>query len=370
MKHIIRDEELMDFLDGNLDREATADLKRRMRENGELDLLYHLRLAQKAFLDKHEEEDTLSEQLSVHGQNSSAVMADSARQRQAVVVSIGAVRRTGSKVLVLDPKRLAAAKQQGYLCDIECEEYILLSLGYEVNKKSLLDEAFQNKWMREKGMPIYHIGRLLEKYHLSVARRYDSNMDELSRLLSTGNHLIAVVNAAKLAEQGGVSPSALGDGVPSGEANPNHAVVVLKANRQEGVVELFDPQTGNSTDSCTLENFARAWADSQNFLVVANRHDAFAYDPQPISVADVSLNSELLELGEAIAENAHEIWASKRRSEGWQYGEERNDERLETPNMVPYSDLPETERQYDRDMAFQTLKLVMKLGYRIVKDGE
>jgi hypothetical protein len=343
MKHLIRDEELMDFLEGNLDREATADLKRRMKENGELDLLNHLRLAQKAFLDQSEEDDTLAETPSEH----------------AIVVPIGAARQKGSAVLVLDPKRLAAAKQEGYLCDIECEEYILLSLGYEVNKKSLLDEAFQNKWMREKGMPIYHIGRLLEKYRLSIARRYDSNMDELTKLLNTGNHLIAVVNAAKLTAQ----PCA-------DDANPNHAVVVLKVSQQEGAVELFDPQTGNSVDSCSLENFLSAWGDSQNFLVVANRQGDFVYDPQPISVADVELNPELLELGEAIAENAHEIWASKRRAEGWQYGMERNDEKLETPNMVPYSDLPEIERQYDREMAFQTLKLVKKLGYRIEKEEE
>ena len=144
----------------------------------------------------------------------------------------------------------------------------------------------------------------------------------------------------------------------------------LKVSQQEGAVELFDPQTGNSVDSCSLENFLSAWGDSQNFLVVANRQGDFVYDPQPISVADVELNPELLELGEAIAENAHEIWASKRRAEGWQYGMERNDEKLETPNMVPYSDLPEIERQYDREMAFQTLKLVKKLGYRIEKEEE
>ena len=343
MKNLISDEELMDFLEGNLDREATADLKRRMSENGELELLNHLRLAQKAFFDQSEGDDAQAEIPSGH----------------AIVVPIGTARHKGPAVLVLDPKRLAAAKQEGYLCDIECEEYILLSLGYEVNKKSLLDDAFQNKWMREKGMPIYHIGRLLEKYRLSIARRYDSNMDELTKLLNTGNHLIAVVNAAKLTEQ----PC-------TDDANPNHAVVVLKINRQEGIVELFDPQTGNSADSCTLDNFLSAWGDSQHFLVVANRQGDFVYDPQPISVADVELNPELLELGEAIAENAHEIWASKRRAEGWQYGTERNDEKLETPNMVPYSDLPEIERQYDREMAFQTLKLVKKLGYRVEKEEE
>ena len=353
MKHIIRDEELMDYLDGKLSAGECASLKKRLAENGELDLLYHLRLAQKSMVEALEPEEAEEADLALR----TTLRPSDGRKAREIAVNFTHNGKKGSTILVLDPKRLAAAKQDGYLCDIECEEYILLSLGYEVNKKSLLDEAFQNTWMREKGMPIYHIGRLLEKYHLSVARRYESNIDELATLLATGNHLIAVVNAAKLTTHD----------CPA-EANPNHAVVVLTASREENVVELFDPQTGNSSDTYTLENFIHAWADSQHFLVVANRHDDFVYAPQPISVADVELNPELLELGEAIAENAHEIWASKRRAEGWKFGAARNDEKLETPVMVPYSDLPETERQYDRDMALQTLKLVKKLGYRIVKD--
>jgi hypothetical protein len=40
---------------------------------------------------------------------------------------------------------------------------------------------------------------------------------------------------------------------------------------------------------------------------------------------------------------------------------------LETPDMVPYSQLPESEKQYDRVMADDTLKLLIALGYRIVK---
>ena len=83
----------------------------------------------------------------------------------------------------------------------------------------------------------------------------------------------------------------------------------------------------------------------------------------------MELNPELIELGEAIAENAHEVWAMKRREEGWTWGQERNDSKKETPVMVPYSNLPESEKDYDRELAMQTLKLVKKIGYRIVKDS-
>ena len=341
MKHLIKDEELMDFLDGNLTKDETASLKRRLSENGDLELLNHLRLAQKSFLDRFDDEDEQS-------------------SGNTIVIPIGAGKRVGTTtVLVLDPMRLAAAKTDGYLCDIECEEYILLSLGFDITKKTLLDEAYRNRWMKEKGMPIYHIGRLLEKNHLSVARRYQSNTEELVRLLNAGNSLIAVVNANLLTE-----PTA----DVSLPLNPNHAVVVLHVSQESGIVKLFDPQTGHSSDTYSLKTFVKAWSESQNFLVITNRQDCFVYEPQPISVDDVKLNAELLELGEAIAENAHEIWAMKRKEEGWKWGPERNDEKKETPVMVPYSDLPEQEKDYDREMAMQTLKLVRKMGYRIVKD--
>ena len=77
------------------------------------------------------------------------------------------------------------------------------------------------------------------------------------------------------------------------------------------------------------------------------------------------LDEDLTELQEAIAENAHEIWAKARTDQGWTYGPERNDQKKETPDMMPYCNLPESEKLYDREMAMQTLKLVKKLGFEI-----
>ena len=92
-----------------------------------------------------------------------------------------------------------------------------------------------------------------------------------------------------------------------------------------------------------------------------------AYNPKPIDISDVELTEDLNELREAIAENAHEIWAENRQKEGWTYGPVRNDELKQNPDMVPYSQLPEGEKEYDRQMAVKTIKLLIKLGYDLIK---
>lgn len=95
------------------------------------------------------------------------------------------------------------------------------------------------------------------------------------------------------------------------------------------------------------------------------------YIPNPIDIADVVLPNELIELTEEIAKNVHEVWATARIAEGWHYGKERNTELKTTPCLVPYEDLPEIEREYDRKTAMETLKLIKKMGYDIVlKDNK
>ena len=94
------------------------------------------------------------------------------------------------------------------------------------------------------------------------------------------------------------------------------------------------------------------------------------YIPKPIDLSDVSLTDDLIELREAIAENAHEIWAENRRLEGWTYGPVRDDKKKQTPDMVPYKDLSDGEKEYDRATAMRSIKLLKKLGYDLVKVQE
>lgn len=89
------------------------------------------------------------------------------------------------------------------------------------------------------------------------------------------------------------------------------------------------------------------------------------YIPLPADVADIELPPELVALSEIIAKNVHEVWSQNRLAEGWTYGDKRDDDLKQTPCLVPYEDLPEIEKDYDRNTALNTLKLIMKLGFEI-----
>ena len=89
------------------------------------------------------------------------------------------------------------------------------------------------------------------------------------------------------------------------------------------------------------------------------------YVPRPVDTSGVELPEELVQLVEEMAKNVHEVWARERIAQGWTYGEQRNDELKTHPCLVAYEDLPEDEREYDRNTSTETLKLIMKLGFKI-----
>ncbi len=91
------------------------------------------------------------------------------------------------------------------------------------------------------------------------------------------------------------------------------------------------------------------------------------YKPKPFNTDDIKLSQELAELTEKLAENVHENWSAARIAEGWTYGKERDDLNKKTPCLVPYSELPEFEKEYDRITAMKTLKFIVALGYKIEK---
>ena len=92
------------------------------------------------------------------------------------------------------------------------------------------------------------------------------------------------------------------------------------------------------------------------------------YTPEPMDLSSVDIPESLIQLSERIAENVHEVWAKARMDEGWTYGEKRDDIHKKHPCLVPYDELPEEEKEYDRNTAMNTIKMVKKLGFRIERE--
>jgi RyR domain len=92
------------------------------------------------------------------------------------------------------------------------------------------------------------------------------------------------------------------------------------------------------------------------------------YKPTPIDTRGVTVSPAIMALIEKLAEHTHEVWAAQRLADGWTYGVQRDDSAKEHPGLVPYVDLPESEKEYDRTVTLQTLKAIIALGY-VISEG-
>lgn len=247
-----------------------------------------------------------------------------------------------------------AADDGKNLCDFQCETYILARCGIENSNDALADEARGNYWLQESGVPLYNMGRLMEHNGLYVQRVFDATLEELQVALQANEYAMVVVCNDIL--EHGEHP----------DGKPNHAIIVLRIESEADALVAFNPSTGHEEDSYPLSTFLLAWSTSKNYLVTARKAKEHEYNPQPIDVSGVELSPELIQLTETIAENTHDIWAVGRMKEGWTYGPERDDVKKQHPDLLPYYQLPDSEKDYDRETAFGTIRLLVRLGYRIV----
>jgi hypothetical protein len=92
---------------------------------------------------------------------------------------------------------------------------------------------------------------------------------------------------------------------------------------------------------------------------------ATPYHPKPVDAHSARLDETLCGVLEQLAEKIHDAWAAQRLAEGWQYGPKRDDDRKTHPCLIPYGELPENEKDYDRHTARTALSALLSLGYRI-----
>ena len=242
------------------------------------------------------------------------------------------------------------------ICAVLCEIFILHRRQLPYDEEWLLNTARRKDWLKPEGTPLYCLGNLLAYSGMFVSRKYDSTIEDIYHALKKDNDVVVGVDREKLyAEDVDL------------EDLTNHAVVVTHI--ENDMVTIFDPYEEPYISNIPLLDFLNAWKESQNYMIQVLQ-SVEEYEPHPINVDQIPLDGDLEELQEAIAENAHDVWAEARINEGWSYGKERDDVKKQNPDLVPYTALPDNEKEYDRIMAFNTIKLVKKLGYDIVKRNQ
>ena len=268
-----------------------------------------------------------------------------------------------TEVETLPMTAMAANCNEDNYCSLECEKYVLRSLNIGYDDNQLLNAAVMNGWQKKDGTALHNVGRHLESKGLVVTRQYNATVNDIANALNENESVIVAVDGGELL---GNRTDEIIEDLLIGPV-PDHMVVVLSIDAKGETITLFDPNSSNAEDIYSMEQFKDAWNDSKNYLVTITSDSMKTYSPKPIDLSDVELSEDLNELREAIAENAHEIWAENRQAEGWTYGPQRDDQLKQTPDMVPYSKLPESEKKYDREMAMKTIKLLLKLGYDLIK---
>ena len=317
-KYYISDELLAAYLDGNTSKEETMQILEALKEDKELQEVLDIALLT-------EEEDAAR-----------------------VPISSSFTDET-------IPMLQKAALGGENICAVLCEIFILHRRQLPYDEDWLLNTARRKDWLRPEGTPLYCLGNLLAYSGMIVSRKYNSTIDDIKHAIQMDNDVVVGVDREKLyAEDVDL------------EDLTNHAVVVTHVG--DDVVTIFDPYEVPYITNIPLSDFLNAWKESHNYMIQVLQ-SVEEYVPHPIDVDDVPLDGNLDELQEAIAENAHDVWAEARIREGWTYGRERDDKNKKHPDLVPYTALPDSEKEYDRIMAFNTIKLVKKLGFDIVKQN-
>lgn len=315
-KNIISDELLAAYLDGNVNKEEMAQVLRAVKADSELQEV--LAIALRTDVDE------------------SPVLS---------------VNTTITEEFL--PMLQKAALSGENICAVLCEMYILHRRQLPYDDERLLATARRKNWLRPEGTPLYCLGNLLAYSGLFISRKYNSTLDDVLNALQLDNDIVVGVDREKLYAE-----------AVDLEDLTNHAVVVTHIG--DGAVTVFDPYEAPYIANIPLPDFLNAWKESHNYMIQVLQ-SVDEYVPHPIDVDNIPLECDLEELQEAIAENAHDVWAEARIREGWSYGKERDDAQKKHPDLVPYTALPDGEKEYDRLMAFNTIKLVKRLGYDIVK---
>ena len=159
---------------------------------------------------------------------------------------------------------MAAECQEGSFCCLECEKFILRRRAICYDEQQLLDNALRNGWLKENGTALHNVGRHLEQAGLSVSRQYDCQLQDIAAALQQGYDVIVAVDGGELlgnAQLERIEDALLGE-------MPDHTVVVIACDMHAQTITLFDPNSSHLHDQYSFAQFANAWKDARNYMVI------------------------------------------------------------------------------------------------------
>lgn len=190
-----------------------------------------------------------------------------------------------------------------------------------------------------------------EEAGLRVFERYEYNSQAVFSAIGKGGYILPIIKG----------------GVLGADNDDMIFCAIMSVNNVKKELVLYNPVVDEET-TVSMPDFLEAWTASGADCIAAFPADRATYIPQICDLSHIELPTDMSAICEELAENVHDAWATERQSEGWTYGPKRDDHTLQTPDMVPYGQLPETEKQYDRIMATNTIKFLLSHGYKIVKE--
>ena len=211
-KHLISDELLAAYLDGNTNEEETKQVLRALKHDKQLQEILNVAL---------QTEDKAS------------------------------LIPLQSEVL---PMLQMAALSGENICAVLCELFILQRHHIPYNEEELVNTAKHEGWLKPQGTPLYCIGNLMELKGLKVERKYDTTISDLRLAIENDDDVVVGVDREKLyADEN--DPEDL----------TNHAVVVTAINN-DGVT-IFDPYKKPEIINIPLPEFMDAWKESRFYMV-------------------------------------------------------------------------------------------------------
>ena len=70
---------------------------------------------------------------------------------------------------------------------------------------------------------------------------------------------------------------------------------------------------------------------------------------------------------ETLAKEEHERYCKEKRSDGWTYGEVKDEKNKKNPNLVAYEKLPEDVKEYNRKEIMKIPEILTTAGFGLIR---